>query len=81
MPKLSKGSLTQRELEIFGLVGQAMTTKEIAQELSISVKTIESHREHIKNKLGIEGHLKLLHAAFLHALGIKESAYSHRLTK
>ncbi len=46
--------LSDRELQIFQLVGQGRTTRQIAAMLSRSIKTIESHIEHIKNKLGIE---------------------------
>ncbi len=43
--------LTDRELEVFGLIGQGQTTRQIAGTLHLSVKTIETHREHIKEKL------------------------------
>ncbi len=46
--------LSDRELQVFRLIGQGRTTRQIAGALSRSVKTIESHLEHIKNKLGIE---------------------------
>lgn len=45
--------LTNRELEIFRLLGEGQTTKQIAAKLKLSVKTIESHRENIKSKLGL----------------------------
>jgi DNA-binding NarL/FixJ family response regulator len=45
--------LTDRELHVFRLVGQGRTTRQIAQTFTRSVKTVESHLEHIKNKLGI----------------------------
>lgn len=46
------GTLTERELSVFGLVSQGVGTKEIAAALSLSVKTVETHKEHIKTKLG-----------------------------
>jgi len=46
--------LTQREFEIFRLIGQGMRTREMAGTLNISVKTIEAHREHIKGKLKLK---------------------------
>ena len=46
-------SLTDRELQVFRLVGQGRTTRQIARTFTRSVKTVESHLEHIKNKLGI----------------------------
>lgn len=46
-------SLTDRELEILTLVGKGVATKNIASQLSISARTVEAHRAHIKEKLGI----------------------------
>ncbi len=46
-------SLTDRELEIFELIGRGLGTREIADRLSLSVKTVETHREHIKTKLDL----------------------------
>ena len=45
--------LTDRELEVFALIGTGNTTREISQTLNLSIKTIESYRENIKAKLGI----------------------------
>jgi DNA-binding NarL/FixJ family response regulator len=47
------GALSDRELQVLGLIGRGRTTRQIAETLSRSVKTVESHLEHIKNKLGI----------------------------
>ena len=47
-------SLSDRELEVFQLIGQWKKTSEIAQELHLSVKTIEYYREQIKHKLGLK---------------------------
>ena len=47
-------SLTDRELHIYQLLGSGMTTRQIADELSLSVKTVDAHRENIKNKLGVQ---------------------------
>jgi DNA-binding NarL/FixJ family response regulator len=44
--------LSDRELEVLELLGRGFGTKEIAAELHLSVKTIETHRAHIKEKLG-----------------------------
>ena len=46
-------SLTDRELEVFALIGQGRGTKEIAGELSLGVKTVETHRLSIKKKLNV----------------------------
>lgn len=45
------GALSNRELEVFQLIGQGMTTQKIARMLNLSPKTIEAHRERIKAKL------------------------------
>lgn len=53
-PKRSSDDiLTSREREVLQLVAEGYTTKEIALKLEVSAKTIDSHREHIKDKLGI----------------------------
>jgi DNA-binding NarL/FixJ family response regulator len=46
-------ALSERELQVFILLGQGHSTQEIATSLSVSVKTIESHRENIKAKLDL----------------------------
>jgi DNA-binding NarL/FixJ family response regulator len=45
--------LSNRELEVFELIGHGMSTSEIADKLHLSVKTIETHRANIKTKLGL----------------------------
>jgi len=45
--------LTDRELEVFQLIGQGRGTRQIAQDLHLSVKTVEVHRLHIKEKLNL----------------------------
>lgn len=45
-------SLTDRELHVFRLIGRGLGTGEISRQLNLSRKTIETHREHIKIKLG-----------------------------
>jgi DNA-binding NarL/FixJ family response regulator len=46
-------SLSNRELQVFELIGQGVTTSQIAEQLNLSVKTIETHQAHIKKKLGL----------------------------
>ncbi len=56
--------LTNRELQIYRLVGAGLGTREIASELCLSAKTIESHRANIKQKLGLTTATELVaHAA------------------
>lgn len=45
--------LSNRELEVFELIGRGITTGKIAEHLQLSIKTIETHRENIKKKLGL----------------------------
>lgn len=50
----SIATLSDRELEVFELIGHGKTTREIAGLLNLSVKTVDSHRMHIKDKLAIK---------------------------
>jgi DNA-binding NarL/FixJ family response regulator len=43
--------LTEREREVFELIGQGLSSRQIAVKLEVSPKTVETHREHIKEKL------------------------------
>ena len=61
--------LTDREFDIYQLIGNGKTTKEIAQQLHISPKTVAVHREHIKEKLGIASAAELTHQAIRWAEG------------
>lgn len=55
--------LSDRELEVFRLLGQGLGTKEIAARLARSVKTIDAHRENIKRKLNLANASDLLQSA------------------
>lgn len=46
--------LTDRELEVFRHFGHGMTTAEVAETMMLSPKTVETHRVHIKQKLGLK---------------------------
>ncbi|MCU0962112.1 MAG: response regulator transcription factor [Pirellulaceae bacterium] len=46
-------TLSNRELEVFEMIGNAMTTQQIARKLNLSPKTVEAHREKIKAKLNL----------------------------
>lgn len=48
------GRLSDREFQIFGYTGNGLGTKDIAGTLNLSVKTIETHKEHLKEKLNLE---------------------------
>ena len=55
--------LTDRELEIFRLIGGGATVREIAEKLFLSTKTVEAHREHIKQQLNLKSSAQLLRYA------------------
>jgi len=56
-------SLSDRELEVFSWIGRGMTTRAIAEKLHLSVKTIETYRENIKNKLAVRTSADLMRRA------------------
>ena len=56
-------ALTDRELQIFQLIGRGRSTRDIAQELNVSVHTIDSHREHIRSKLDLRNGTELIQRA------------------
>ena len=55
--------LSDRELEVFELIGRGFTTKQIAAKLELSRKTIETYREHIKSKLSLQNGTELARQA------------------
>jgi DNA-binding NarL/FixJ family response regulator len=57
-------SLSDRELEVFRLIGEGRATREIAEELHLSVKTVETYQAHIKEKLALRSGREL----FQHAI-------------
>lgn len=60
--------LTNRELQVFDLISKGMKTKEIADNLKLSSKTIETHRRHIKDKLSLTSGTELVRAAIMWTL-------------
>lgn len=56
-------NLSDREMHVFQLLGSGLGTKKIAHALNLSVKTIESHRENIKRKLGLNSSRDLIERA------------------
>ncbi|MBA6263792.1 response regulator transcription factor [Colwellia sp. Bg11-12] len=60
--------LTDRELQVFESISKGMKTKDIANNLKLSVKTIETHRRHIKDKLSLTSGTQLVRAAIMWAL-------------
>lgn len=55
--------LSDRELQVFRLIGRGLSTKSIAESLSLSVKTVETHMAHLKRKLNLSSSVQLRHRA------------------
>jgi len=55
--------LSDRELEVFRLIGEGHSTRMIAEELHLSVKTVESYQAHIKGKLSLKNGRELVQRA------------------
>jgi len=56
-------TLSDREMEVFQLIGNGYSTRQIAQKLNLSSKTIDSYREHLKLKLNLESGAELVRHA------------------
>lgn len=52
--------LTPRELEVLVLIGEGLMNREIAERLTISIKTVETHRENLMNKLNLHSRTELV---------------------
>jgi DNA-binding NarL/FixJ family response regulator len=70
--------LSDREFEVFRMIGRGLGPSEIARQLGVSVKTVETHREHIKRKLRLANGRELARAAVLHAETGPRGAGGHR---
>jgi DNA-binding NarL/FixJ family response regulator len=68
------GTLSDRELEVYRLIGAGHGTRQIADELHVSVKTVESYQAHIKEKLSLRNARELVQHAIESTLAEK-SAY------
>lgn len=56
-------SLSNRELQVFEMIGQGVAPGKMAKQLNLSIKTIETHQAHIKKKLGVSSAHQLTHRA------------------
>jgi DNA-binding NarL/FixJ family response regulator len=63
LPRKELDTLSDRELEVFELLGHGHTTRRIAGKLHVSVSTVETHRAHIKQKLKLEHAVELVRRA------------------
>lgn len=57
------GKLSDREIEVLQMLGKGLSTREVATALHLSIKTIETHRSHIKEKLGLKDASELVRFA------------------
>jgi len=58
------GSLSDRELEVFEMIGEGLNTQQIARKLRLSPRTVETHRKKIKTKLSLQNSTQLSRCAF-----------------
>jgi DNA-binding NarL/FixJ family response regulator len=63
LPGKKAADLTKREVEVLVLIAYGKTLKEIAEELFLSIKTVETHKLHIQEKLGLSNTAKLVRYA------------------
>lgn len=56
-------ALTDRELEVFRLIGEGISTREISQRLALSMKTVDAHRRHMREKLNLRSTSELIRYA------------------
>jgi len=66
--------LSDRELEVLRLIGQGRGTRQIAEELHISIKTVESYQGHLKEKLGLKNSRELVQYAIQRAMSEKPAS-------
>lgn len=67
-PAGSPGGLSDRELDVLRLIAFGHTNAEIAEQLHLSVRTVETHRAHIQNKLSLSSRADLVRFALAHKL-------------
>ncbi len=63
-----KRKLTYREKQIINLIGKGETTSTIANELNLSITTVETHRKNVRKKLDLKGHDSLFAFALIYQL-------------
>ena len=59
--------LSLRESQILSGLAKGLSSKQLARDLELSVRTVEAHRQNIKRKLGLEGQAELIKYAVEHA--------------
>lgn len=68
--------LSNRELQILRMVGEGLTTRQIASSLVLSIKTVESHRQRVKRKLNLSSGAQLVRYAVRWAIGPRREVES-----
>jgi DNA-binding NarL/FixJ family response regulator len=68
------GGLTDRELEVFRLIGEGHGTRQIAEELHVSIKTVETYQAHIKEKLSLKNSRELVQRAIQWTISEKSAS-------
>lgn len=68
VPDAGSGSLTPREQEVMRFIAEGLSTKEVAEKLRISPKTVENHRANIMTKLDLHSSLELIRYAARYGL-------------
>jgi DNA-binding NarL/FixJ family response regulator len=66
-------TLSDRELEIFQLIGEGLSTRNISEKLSLGIKTVETHKAHIKKKLNLSNSSELMRFAVKWSVSEAES--------
>jgi DNA-binding NarL/FixJ family response regulator len=66
-------ALSDRELEVFRLIGEGSSTRQIAEKLHLSIKTVETYQAHIKDKLSLQSGRELVQHAIQANIGDKTS--------
>ncbi|MBA2890156.1 alpha/beta fold hydrolase [Nonomuraea soli] len=56
---VADGPLTERQLQVVGLIAEGLTNAEIAQILGVSVRTVDAHVEHVRHKLGVRSRAQM----------------------
>ena len=77
IPRDACGHLSDRELQVFRLIGIGLGTSRVAKELQLSVKTVETHRQRIKQKLGLANGTELARRAAEWMLSVARSKMKH----
>jgi DNA-binding NarL/FixJ family response regulator len=71
---IDTSQLSDREFEVFALMGKGLSSREIAEQLHVAISTVETYRERLKSKLNLSSATALIRAATIWAL-------SQRLSK